>query len=191
MTNSVTPGTPSPAPKGGMPKWLIVLLVILVVIIVGCCGGASLCGLFVNQKVKEIEQEGFTLNTGEGSVTFGKEGVAIKTEEGTIQTGNKLPANFPKDIPAFAGLKPIASAVSSEGDVNASLTGKGDKAEIVAFYKEQMVKEGWTETKASETENTAGLVYEKDDFQAEIMITSVPGDDQVIVLLARKKKDAE
>lgn len=38
MTNAGTP-----APKGGMPKWLIILLVIVVIIGVGCCGGFVTC----------------------------------------------------------------------------------------------------------------------------------------------------
>src|SRR2546430_1774276 len=44
MTN--TPNY-APQPKGGMPKWLIVLLVIFLVIVLGCCCGFITCTYFL------------------------------------------------------------------------------------------------------------------------------------------------
>jgi len=49
MTN---PATPSPAPKGGMPKWLIIVLVVLVVVVLVCCGGVTTCFLAARRVAK-------------------------------------------------------------------------------------------------------------------------------------------
>jgi hypothetical protein len=64
MTDAGTPNYQTPAPKGGMPKWLIIVLIILGLIIFTCCGGFVTCTVLAKRaastaatKLDEISKE--------------------------------------------------------------------------------------------------------------------------------------
>jgi len=44
--------TPAPAPKSGMPKWLIIVLVLLLVVMFVCCGGLVTCGILARRAAR-------------------------------------------------------------------------------------------------------------------------------------------
>ena len=85
MTNPATP-----APKGGMPKWLIILLVVLGIVLLTCCGMFTMC-TYILRQAPAIVQNQMGMNVD------------------TTGAGISLPANFPADIPVFRGVKATSS----------------------------------------------------------------------------------
>jgi hypothetical protein len=64
----------------------------------------------------------------------------------TFQAGmrTELPADFPKDLPIYAGATPTIAVSQSERGVFATLQAPGTVEQVKAFYKERMKAEGWS-----------------------------------------------
>ena len=174
MTN---PTTPAPA-GGGMPKWLIILLVVLLVVVLGCCGGIATCFFLARKAVQaapgfvqeQMKKNGVELNLPDAS--------------GTAQ----LPSNFPSDVPAYTGAKPIASSAQlKENAGEATWTSTDALADVKAFYEKQMVDDGWKEESNTSSGDAASLSYSKDDRIANIGIHSVGKGSNIVITYAKKQ----
>jgi len=200
------PTPPSaPRPSGGMPKWLIILLVVLLVIIIGCCGGVTLCSVLLNLRNCGIDK--FTSTATE----LGKNAnanISRQTESsplvqssspfqivepgtpqpnGTAQPGNApMPAGFPSDIPVYSGLTPAGSNASGNIAI-VMLRGQGDKASLLAYYKEQMPKNGWQEMTPNNAPSPDILAFGKEGRMASVM-ASDGGGGQVLVQIGYSKQ---
>ena len=131
MTNAATPGTPPPAPKSGMPTWLIVLLVIALVILLAC-GGVGTCTYIachtaaskLSEMGKELRAEAEKQRAeaekrmeeerkreeaaGGETLTPPAPGASGRTGTPTEEPVKavRMPANFPTDLPRYAGMVP-------------------------------------------------------------------------------------
>ncbi|MCL2639873.1 MAG: hypothetical protein FWD53_03415 [Phycisphaerales bacterium] len=94
----------------------------------------------------------------------------------------KLPSPFPSDIPPlYAGLAQTSLIPFGESRARATFKGKGDPATIQRYYREQMPKYGWRETKVEGLEGMGEfakafkdeLVFRKGDR----LITVTPYND--------------
>jgi hypothetical protein len=125
---------------------------ILAIIILGACRRDKSVGtdegkVTVREKSKKIELKG---DKGTLTITRGdKEGhVNIKTEEGeTIKVSygeDKLPDNFPKDVPIYSPSKVMMSqTIDSKKRIMASLSTEDDPSEVAQFYKKVLPQKGW------------------------------------------------
>ncbi len=88
---------------------------------------------------------------------------------------------LPPDIPLAETDPDNLVATSSLVTYNAGLT----VAEVIQFYETQMPANGWTpdEDELLRTDNAAILAFSKDNRQATITITAIPGTEQTAVVI--------
>jgi hypothetical protein len=76
--------------------------------------------------------------------------VTVKGESGESLTfgAKEIPSNFPKDIPIYPGSKPVGSYVATGQDsgIIVGLETGDDFERVVAYYSEELTKNGWTVT---------------------------------------------
>lgn len=122
--------------------------------------------------------------------------IAEKTIEKTIekQTGgkvnidtgkNKLPADFPKDVPVYKPSK-VEGSIGSTNDGQKStvvtLTTADGVDEVADFYKAELPGKGWTETSnmsgGDGASKFATLGYEKGEVSLSVALTTRGSDDK-------------
>lgn len=149
--------TTTPQPKKKSNTLPIVLLIILGVLALCSIFGAKLAGVafkgFLATKGLKVDDAGknVTIKTEDGTLTLdGNNGSgSIKTDEGEIKYGENLslPADFPSNIPVYPGATIVTvSSKTAEGTAFVSFTINKSVAEVLAYYKEEMPKKGWTYT---------------------------------------------
>ena len=149
-----------------------------------------------------------TIETGEGKVTFGKdgEGFKIKTDKGTVtMTGdtfdikskegeakvsfgqNKLPENVSKEIPIYSPSQVVMSQVLNDGkNVHLSLTTSDDSEKVKKFYEQRMSSGGWNIMNTMNMGPATVLSGSKGD--NELNVTLNRNEDQTIISLAFQKE---
>lgn len=154
---------------------LVLLLAILGAIMVV----AVLGGRFVYQRAKESVLGTFLSKTTGGVIDVDKEGekVTIKSEEAefSFEEGGELPENFPKDFPIYPEAKLTSSwTASGEETEGLSLVWETNDSidKVAAYYREKLTESGWKSSFTSEVEDSMTLVFEKDDTNGFIGITT-------------------
>ena len=88
---------------------------------------------------------------------------------GTASVG-QLPADFPKDVPVYAGATVVSS--STTGGMAAAVLNTADASEKVAdFYKAELEKNGWTDAKSMSVAGTNTVTAKKEKRMASVAIT--------------------
>ncbi len=94
----------------------------------------------------------------------------VSTPGGTVSTGGSLPADFPKDVPVYAGATVTSGATTGAGAaVVFSSADATDK--IAAFYKEELPKNGWSKPIATDMGGISAISATKEKRQLGISIT--------------------
>lgn len=177
MTNPATP------PKGGMPKWLIILLVVLLVIILGCCGGIVTCNILLRKAVNTAApalQSAMESATRAATQKITDEMRAQGMEVDTTGAGLTVPAEMPSDVPIYEGFKiqvKIVPPGKKEGAIN--LMGKAPTATLREYYEKQMASRGWKQESATTTGDTFVQTYSKDKQTVNIS-GGGPTDEQTL-----------
>jgi hypothetical protein len=173
MTN---PATPTPAPPGppasggGMPKWLIIVLAVGLVVVLGCCGGITTCW-WIGRGVARQARDAIVAETQRQAQAGG--GVSV----GGVSVGGAMPANFPADVPVMEGYTSagVSVANAAQGTGMVMLSGKGTRADVVAYYEKQMKDRGWTETNNVAMGASSTMIFSKDSRQATIQAVETNG----------------
>ncbi|MBN1916172.1 hypothetical protein JW796_04270 [Candidatus Dojkabacteria bacterium] len=140
------------AQKGGGKTGIIIIIVVLVLCVI--CGGLLVGGYLFFKKVGKSTEDGFQ----GGFIDMIEEGVEEKIEEeigenSDFSFGGELPSSFPTDVPVYPNSEVgVSSSTNNESgkSIYISLSTTDSPGEVVSFYKEEIVKEGWSIT--SETE---------------------------------------
>jgi hypothetical protein len=212
MTNAGTPNYQTPAPKGGIPKWVIILIVVLGLVIFVCCGGVVTCmvlakrvGTTVAAKAQEVakeaqkrmdEEERRSAQAGGGDEVGSTPSAGVRTESGgaTPSTpgepsirATRLPANFPSDVPVYSGMQPTyALSDKSKGTGHVIFTGSAKVDTVSSYYEKEMINKGWREeTNTSINDGWVGI-YSKDDRNATVSV-SMDGDKTMVSVMYEKK----
>lgn len=114
------------------------LIAIIAIIVLAAIAGAYYFWTHRSQTVK----------TADGStVTYSKNGneATISSQSGDFTVGENVsvPADFPKDIPFYAKVK-VTSIVTANSDFGYTATSNDVAAAILAWYKSELAKSGWT-----------------------------------------------
>src|SRR5689334_8100684 len=156
-----TPNTPdySTPPRGGMPKWLIIVLVVLLFVVLGCCGMFSMC-FWVGRRVAApaIQQA--------AQRQMERQGVVVDNNG----AGLSVPAEFPKDIPIAPGFK-VNMKIMPPGTKSGSLTLTGNTSmpDLQNYYEKEMANQGWKQTTASAQGDVFQQVYSKEKRTATVV----------------------
>lgn len=118
--------------------------------------------------------------------------VTMTTPEGTMTATSgpdaKVPDNFPKDIPLYAGATLASSTSMPQMNMAMVQLSSTDSVENVsAFYKKEMPAKGWTELSTmSDGANMHMLNYSKDGLMAMISVASEEGKTVIAINCAKE-----
>lgn len=104
--------------------------------------------------------------------------VKVETEDGTFQTGNTLPADWPTDVPVYAGATVQYSAsVTETGQPGSAavLMTTDSAAQVASYYKKALKENGWTVESTIEAQGTTIFSATKDDRVVSFMSASAQG----------------
>ena len=120
---------------------------------------------------------------GKASVNLDNNNVIYKDQNGTVQYGDSvtLPADFPKEIPIYAGTK-VFSTAQSNGDTYLTLQSTDKIADVLAWYKSQLEGAGWTSTDSFDSQGTSARIYEKNGDKMTLTL-STPSDNSTMIAI--------
>lgn len=170
-------------------KLFIISLMFCSALLLSACQSAS---DKISQKAGELVAEKALEQAtgGKADVDINNGGVAVKTDKGSIQTGEKisLPEGFPTDVYVF------------EGDIKASFVNNDPKgytvtietnktvAEIKSAYEKKIAEDGWKKTGVMDFGETVSIAGEKDNRTLSIMVSSGSDGKNSIVLSVSEDK---
>jgi len=108
------------------------------------------------------KKDDVSTKTGDTKVDKTKEGTDIKTKDAEV-SDNKLPSDFPSDIPQFKDSKILASVKTPQGTTVTFEINDKPKA-VGEFYKSEMSKSGYSSDKNMEmlmTDKGGIMIYKK------------------------------
>jgi hypothetical protein len=94
---------------------------------------------------------------------------SVTTPAGNASTGS-LPADFPKDVPIYAGAQ-IVSAATTGGTVGAVLSTADTPEKVTDFYKSELEKNGWAKPQAVNAAGTSTMTATKEKRRVSVGIT--------------------
>ena len=183
------PAGGSPAPKPDNKKLIIIAVCAIVGLSVVGAIGKFVVGKMVGFGMRKAIEAGTGVKIDEnsGSLTVkGKDGtevkfngndqsgtVTVKNENGevsTIQaqgsgTAKKLPNDFPADFPLMSGLAIDSTWSMSQPGQGTSFQivwkGSTKADDVVAFYRTELEKAGWSKTFEYSADNSTSISYQK------------------------------
>lgn len=161
-----------------MKKTLCMLLVAVAVLFAGCQKATEAA---VNAA---LAKDGVQVNTnGESGTITSKDGTL------TFNTGGdaKLPADFPADVPLYAGAKLVSTMTLPTGMTVAQETGDA-LAKVAAFYKSAMTGKGWKQEVEVNGEGSAMLTYSQDKKTLQVTIGGESGKTTIVLMYIPPEK---
>jgi hypothetical protein len=158
--------------KGREMSQKTMLVVLLLTIGLAATGCAKVAEKAVEKTIEKETGAKVNIDSGKGSVE-------IETEEGTFSAGdNRLPEDFPKDVPIY-GAATVAGAVTSTIDDNktfvVTLATEDSVDQVADFYRAAMVKNKWSEMAAVISGEggsaSATLAYQKGDNMVTVSVS--------------------
>jgi len=156
------------------------LAALSIVVVIGLT--ATACAKTVAEKIIEKQTGGkVKIGTGKNSGS-----VEIKGKDGTVRIGeNKVPADFPKDVPIYKGAQvkgSMSSTANGKKTFIVTLTTDDALKDAADYYKKELTSGGWTEKSAmtggERGSQFAALGYEKGETLVTVSMTRVDSDKQ-------------
>ena len=135
----------------------------------------------MTMKTSDGENGTTTITTDKSSFTStASDGTKIVTGEGV-----KVPDDFPKDLPVYAGATAFSTSSSpKDAAFTLSLQSKDPVKTVAEYYLKEMVAQGWKETQKMEEsgENPMFMInYTKDDRTAMIQVMNDGGKSTIMI----------
>lgn len=167
--------------------WIIVLVV-----------GAGLVWMVVRSFLVRKGAEAIVESTTGGQVNYGADNsVTYTNEEGSVSTSNTLPANWPSDVPNYPGATVVYSGYSNPTDASsgagagATFTTPDDNTKVAAYYRDNLVKQGWQIAGESTAASTNIISATKDSRNLAISISRSENLTSIVVGIDQTPASAE
>ena len=177
----------TPEKKSKKMLWVIVGIIILLLLGWLIARGTGFLGRQAAEKAIE-EASG-----GKADVNLGNDGsTEVKTDEGTGSTANKLPDNWPSDVPAYPNAK-IELSGSSNANENrdegiAVIFITDDSAQKTAdYFKQELKNQQWTIETTADVGGSQVLSAKKDDREFGLSAMTAEGQTRITVAITKKK----
>ena len=183
--------------KKGIPTWAKVLIVLAVLFVLFCTVvsiGLRLLGGFITSSageklakmgIEKVIEKGIENNGGKANVDISNHGMVIQDEKSgqklAFGGSEKIPDNFPADIPTYTNAKVLASMLMGPlsmvtFETTDSLSAVGD------FYKDKLVTSGWQSIYASApTPEVFSGMFKKDNRQLSVSVTNNDGKTSIVL----------
>lgn len=175
--------------SGGNDKNRSVMIIIIVVIVV-VAGGWFLNDRWQRRQAVNLVEDLIEAQTGaKATVDVSTKGdlvtVTGNDTELTVGTAATLPEDFPTDVPIYTGatLTSTFSSVGIAGHSVAMETADATTA-VLAFYKDQMAANGWTQQSAFDVGGAVQRTYAKDGSTVALTLSRDATRDMTVVSLS-------
>jgi hypothetical protein len=134
------------------------------------------CKRLAERAAEKAEEKALEKSTGGQVSVDGKKGtLTIVTDAGEVMLGNtaKIPADFPKVVPVYAGAQPKMAVQSAQNGKEAwtiSLETPDSKDKVVAFYKANM--SGFTVASTMDMGTSSMTVYQSPKYDVTVMVSA-------------------
>jgi len=180
--------------KKKLPGWAKFLIVIAILGVVGLTavgiglkllvgmlttkGGQYLTEQGIEKGLEKMIEKGIKESGGQAAdidVDLSKEGLVIKDgksqQQLAIRADQKLPENFPTDVPVFQPSQPGGSLVMGPMTM-ASFETSAPAAQVISFYQTQLPAQGWSTVFGAPAEaQNMMAIYKKENKQVTVNIT--------------------
>lgn len=137
--------------SGGNNLVVILIVVVLLLAVVGFAAQKVMqkASVMLGQKVGEKVAVGIIEKAtgGKANVDVNSGNVSVKTKDGSFSTGTSLPADWPKDAPAYPGATVSYSGSnnpqSGESGFGAVLTTNDSAQKVRDYYTKELTSLGW------------------------------------------------
>ncbi|MEK7174494.1 MAG: hypothetical protein AAB759_02445 [Patescibacteria group bacterium] len=173
---------PASSEKMSQKKMMTIAGIIIAVVVIG--GVAS---RFAGKSASERTLE--SLTGGKVNVDSGSGEVTVKTDEGTWVGSNKLPADFPSDVPLYPGAKvqSSVSAAQEQGGGNyVGLETSDAAASVASWYKAEIVANGWKVTLNMDASGSSLLGGSKDNRELMVTVSEDGGKTTIGIAVSQK-----
>lgn len=183
--------------KASMKKTLMVFVLGVVLLGAGCKTPQQAVEDKVAEKVAESLIENAAGNSNVNVDVDGETVTMTGPDGSTFEIGkNRLPENFPSEVPVYAGATVASSSSSGTGtDLGwtVTLTTSDSVSAVDAYYKNAMSTDGWETTYTYTIDQTSAYTASNDTLSATISIA--PADDgtgnTMIVMLVGYDESAD
>jgi len=137
-----------------------------------------------------------TVTTADGKDSYQEKGkdagtVTVTGKDGNTATlsfnQNKVPDDYPKDVPIYSPAKVVMSQSASEKNTRNLMLESADAADqIVAFYKKGLDGNGWKTESTMTTAQLTVLTATKEQRQVVLQITDSDGKRGIMQVLSDK-----
>ncbi len=113
----------------------------------------------------------------------------MKTDQGTFSSSNKLPADFPSDVPLYPGAKvqsSVSSAQAQGGGHYVGLETNDAVASVAGWYKTEIVAKGWKVTLSMDADGSSLLGGSKDDRELMVTVSGEGGKTTIGIAVSQK-----
>jgi hypothetical protein len=114
--------------------------------------------------------------------------VTVKTDQGTWSTSDKLPSDWPTDVPVYPGAT-VQGSVAAQGQTAGHYVGlvtSDDAAKAIAWYKGELAAKGWKVTAEVNTAQGNMLSAEKDSRNLVVVVSAQDGKTTISLTVATK-----
>jgi hypothetical protein len=182
-----------------MVRWLPrLILVVIASLAFGSCGSCT-CG----KKVEEAPRIFPTPHAGLAMPTLRQAPTEVKEEPSQTPTVEapkasesptalpvaNLPADFPQDVPLFAGSQPTNVQQLAGNAKNVLFQVDAERPEIFQHYREQMQSKGWKLTQEYDARYQSFLAFKKGDTLTQMTISTDPRTGKRVVAIMYQKED--
>ena len=136
---------------------------------------------------EQLIEKGLEKGIGENvDLNLDKGNFEIKGDEGSFSASDKLPDDFPKDVPLYTGAK-ITSSITAKGtddkssSVTVSLTTKDSVDKVSAFYAAELKDNSWVVDSDYTTEEGYALSASKDGRSLFVTASGNIGETSITV----------
>ena len=168
-----------------LPLILVVLAVVLV--------GAYLMGRVITRKAGEFLSGKVLSGVTGGKVNVEGDGgkMTFENSEGKVsfEEGGKIPEGFPKDFPVYSGAKVVSSFTANtdgKDGMNVVWETNDSADDVFAFYKKDLVANGWKVTATFEQEGSMTTSFEQEGWGGFMGITSSEGKTTISATIGVK-----
>lgn len=129
---------------------------------------------------------------GDADVEMNADGTMhIETDEGTYNTGNEIPADWPEDVPTYADAIVQYSAsvdpVSGKPGSILVMMSTDSIEDVTEFYKNELAAQGWNLEGSMQGGGMTIMGGMKDERQVSVMIAGADGQTSITLAVGEKE----
>jgi len=151
-----------------------IILLLCAATLVLACGG--------DEETVEIEGGELTFEAEGDGVRISGEKEGVGAISGRFGENAEIPDGFPEDVPIYPGADVIGGMVAGGGGM-VTLQSGDDLGKVTAFYRENLVKEGWNLASEMDLGEQRVLAVQKEGRNGAVQISREGSDTNILITI--------